>query len=343
MEGDVMETNTIRFHFLVRLIGSLSIFVLICFSDYNDNLTLLHYVVGLYILIAFIVYKQWFFFKYSRPHIYIMFFDVMMITVAIALRGGIRSDFYLGYFLILAYATYVMSKRLLPVLSGWVVFIYVITCYIYSDPRVFSVGRLAIRISVLLATMLLLHYYNKLMSKSNSLLREATQVAMHDPLTGAYNRRVLENIDKILKRDNQKLYLALMDIDDFKEVNDVYGHPKGDEVLKTLSEIIKNQLNDQHIFIRYGGEEFLILYQTKEIFIVKQSLKQISQQLYNSHFSWLDKSKKITITVGVSSKESNEEIADAIEKADKCLYKGKNSGKNCIIMHDETLAKSSVY
>ncbi|NPA88547.1 MAG: diguanylate cyclase [Epsilonproteobacteria bacterium] len=146
-----------------------------------------------------------------------------------------------------------------------------------------------------------------------------------DPLTGVYNRNILE---KILKENiNKNICVIFADIDHFKKINDTYGHQFGDTVLQTFAQILKNSLRKNDIIVRYGGEEFLIYIQNVESIKYAQKIaEQLRKVVENFDFN----GKKITASFGVcckyiSSKESFEEL---IKNADKALYKAKNNGRN---------------
>ncbi|SHE28429.1 diguanylate cyclase (GGDEF) domain-containing protein [Marinitoga hydrogenitolerans DSM 16785] len=154
-----------------------------------------------------------------------------------------------------------------------------------------------------------------------------------DPLTNAYTRRYMENklkeLHGLYERYKFDFSIMLIDLDDFKKVNDKYGHQKGDEVLVELVKSLKKHLRDFDMVCRYGGEEFLLILPNTSLEdaekIAKRLLKDINKDL-------LEKTKlNITCSIGVSSiseiiKEPRLKLL--IENADKALYRAKNNGKN---------------
>lgn len=172
---------------------------------------------------------------------------------------------------------------------------------------------------------------------------EALQVqlreqSIRDPLTGAYNRRFLaEILDKELVRAERSQYpvsLLMIDIDHFKDVNDTYGHPVGDEALKTLVEVVENKVRHSDIICRYGGEEFVvILPQTTSADALRRAeyIRRILQDTFN-HLT--DHGRPVTVSIGVASAGSGEASDNLISRADRALYQAKDAGRNCVILED---------
>ncbi len=179
---------------------------------------------------------------------------------------------------------------------------------------------------------LILNMSKTLWKLSEKLKKEAVE----DPLTGLFNRNYLKKFAKkiiyLAKRENMYISVAMLDIDDFKSINDTFGHQKGDEVLKTLGEIIKNRIRSSDIPIRYGGEEFLILFinsKKKESAIV---LEDIKNKLSLVDFGI---GKSVTFSAGVASFPEDvknfSSLNELIELADERLYVAKKTGKNRIV------------
>lgn len=161
--------------------------------------------------------------------------------------------------------------------------------------------------------------------------------ATKDGLTGAYNKRFfLERLrDEVSwhQRHKQPLTLIMLDIDLFKTVNDTYGHPVGDFILKNLSLFCMRHCRTEDIFARYGGEEFaLILRQTSSASAVVMA-ERIRETVQSLAFEYPGQSGvqkiKVTISGGVAElDESMKEPAALVEKADAYLYEAKRTGRN---------------
>jgi diguanylate cyclase (GGDEF)-like protein len=180
---------------------------------------------------------------------------------------------------------------------------------------------------------------NELDYRTNKLIEEETKrvyqekLANTDPLTGSFNRRYLNEFSieylRIIKRENKNLSLLMVDIDDFKNINDTFGHETGDKVIKQLVSIIKDVVRENDLIVRFGGDEFLILLPNTNLINARLVGQKIADHIdkYNK-----DKEFNFTISMGVSmfNKQDNS-IEDMISRADNALYEAKKIGKNCIV------------
>lgn len=173
-----------------------------------------------------------------------------------------------------------------------------------------------------------------------------------DPLTGLMNRRYLEDqmvreIFKVYRYGTDPcccISLMMIDIDDFKHINDHFGHPEGDRVITEISSIILETVRNVDIAARFGGEEFMIILPCTSMEQAFQAAGRILVRVNNHKFS---ESYRVTISAGVSSKENimqslsttsvgdfrllvNNLIQDLIHEADHALYDAKSKGKNCV-------------
>ncbi len=163
-------------------------------------------------------------------------------------------------------------------------------------------------------------------------------MALRDFLTGAPNRRAILDYANLryeeAKQTDMPLAFVLIDIDEFKIVNDRFGHNIGDEVLKTFANALKSVIRQQDRFGRYGGEEWLlILTDTKEPYI-EVIFERLKTKVTESDIVGVPKNCVITFSMGVSFYDNHldNSIEDSICRADKNLYKAKASGRNCFIV-----------
>ena len=161
------------------------------------------------------------------------------------------------------------------------------------------------------------------------------RVAYRDELTGLYNRRfVVEKLAQDLMEPNRQDALVMIDVDDFKHVNDCYGHDAGDMVLVCISNIMESVCR-RHKVVRWGGEEFLIILfdvTEEEAFQISEKIRTEVEMFpifhENVEFS-------CTLTLGMHIYQESEGIEESINCADKALYRGKRSGKNCSIWYEK--------
>jgi diguanylate cyclase (GGDEF)-like protein len=169
----------------------------------------------------------------------------------------------------------------------------------------------------------------KLKEKSNLLEYQAS----HDKLTGLFNRNRFDDIYpkeiKRSKRYNNELSIILFDIDNFKQINDNYGHPVGDEVLKEIANITLNSVREQDITVRWGGEEFLVLLPQTDlagaIIAANKIRNSIESEGITAH------SLMVTASFGVTQLLEDDNEASFISRSDKFLYEAKKTGKNKVV------------
>ncbi len=169
----------------------------------------------------------------------------------------------------------------------------------------------------------------KLKEKSNLLEYQAS----HDKLTGLFNRNRFDELYskeiKRAKRYNNDLSLIIFDIDNFKMINDNYGHQIGDEVLKEMAKIILNNVREQDINVRWGGEEFLILLPQTNLLGASTVANKIRSSVETNVFT--SNSLCITASFGVTQLLENDDESSLIARSDKFLYEAKKSGKNKVV------------
>jgi diguanylate cyclase (GGDEF)-like protein len=181
-----------------------------------------------------------------------------------------------------------------------------------------------------------LYEYSRELSYNRTLelSKKYQQLAHFDPLTNLSNRRdamaILKREKIRMKRTKEPLSVILCDVDHFKKINDNYGHNIGDKVLIKLANLFSKQIREQDGISRWGGEEFLfILPQTsaENAYIIAEKI-QLSLQ---DHLIEHEEQKiKVTISMGIEQLNNNQSIDEAINNADKYLYKAKNAGRNQI-------------
>lgn len=169
----------------------------------------------------------------------------------------------------------------------------------------------------------------KKLQSSLSVIRE---MAIHDDLTGFYNRtHLMDLIDTESNRSirNGTVFsLAMIDIDKFKSINDTYGHQTGDYVLKTFAAVLRSVLRKTDFCGRYGGEEFLVVLTQTDLQAAKIFAERIRDCVEKSLFPSLGPDSKVTVSIGLTAYKMQENIERTISRADEALYRAKNGGRN---------------
>jgi diguanylate cyclase (GGDEF)-like protein len=160
---------------------------------------------------------------------------------------------------------------------------------------------------------------------------ELVRLSITDSLTGIYNRTKFDQelnlwIDNC-NRNGNSLSLIMLDIDDFKKVNDNYGHLIGDKVLQNITSMIKNAIRATDIFARWGGEEFVVLLPNTGI---RQALEITERVRICIRENKAEGVENVTCSFGLVSLEKNENAESLLKRADKFLYKAKEQGKNTV-------------
>jgi diguanylate cyclase (GGDEF)-like protein len=160
------------------------------------------------------------------------------------------------------------------------------------------------------------------------------EVSLTDELTGLRNRRYLMNLD-LSAWGGRKFALAILDLDYFKSINDQFGHDGGDVVLREFARLLQAQIRNQDIVVRFGGEEFVILFRDARLETARLVLERLLAKLKEHVFTSLTMTSPLTFTAGiVTCTDGN--ILDALKRADDLLYQGKNAGRNSLWLEAET-------
>ena len=183
---------------------------------------------------------------------------------------------------------------------------------------------------------------NALAKQISSLTVELKKVktkAMTDGLTKAYNREAFDRyIHKIVDQNTIKrspFSLLMIDIDDFKKINDEYGHQIGDRVLMALVKKCTQFIRDEDFLARYGGEEFVIVLPGASLKNALKKAERLRKAIEGTHYT-TDKKKggnglSITASIGLSSFRKNDSVSTVIARSDQALYQAKRTGKNRVV------------
>jgi two-component system cell cycle response regulator len=164
--------------------------------------------------------------------------------------------------------------------------------------------------------------------------------SMRDSLTGLYNRRVLE---EMLDREDRKrginpLSVLIIDLDDFKSINDTYGHPCGDLALKTIAAVLRDNTRGTDVVARNGGEEFAVMLPATSVSIGFEVGERLRKSIEKTTIMCNGTNIPLTASIGISHRPSREYFParEMISQADKALYQAKYSGKNRVCFFDSS-------
>ena len=204
-------------------------------------------------------------------------------------------------------------------------------------------------VMVMFTTAMLGGFISSLRSKlrkRNTELREAVErieeLLNIDSLTGVNNRRHLfdtltEEINRC-SRGNMTFSLLLLDIDNFKKINDTYGHLAGDEILCRIAGDLSEDTRIIDTFGRYGGEEFLMVLPQTPLKGATTKAEKVRRQVESLTFPDIAKDVRITVSIGVAEYRQNEHIDNTLLRADQALYAAKDKGRNRVATEDEAPA-----
>ena len=227
-----------------------------------------------------------------------------------------------------------------------VIFLILLFFHSVETPAMYQLDNLVVHflhISNLIATVMvvayLAHYYSKGVLDSERRLQKLTrdyeQLATYDSLTHLLNRHAMNQAieDEVsrFRRDGKPFVLALGDIDDFKLINDRYGHHAGDVLLKELASRMLQRLRRHDVISRWGGEEFLLLLADIDLDEAEAVLNELRNALAEP-IRIKNLKHSVTITFGAAQYSDEQGIEQTIQAADRAMYRGKRAGKDRVVL-----------
>ena len=285
--------------------------------------------IALYLLFFLIIFKKKYY-LYALCCGNVFFAFIIVCTIMMGFGSGF--GFYLiGLCVVSFFTTYFSKNRNIKGSIVWVglsIAIYLTIYFVtqFNTPRYLTPRWLEMTLFTIhsvLAFVFVASYLVVFLKYAFSLEKKIMNESRTDELTQINNRYSLyDYFDQ--EKDKSNLSLAIFDIDDFKNINDGYGHVTGDYVLKTVAEIINNQLSDSFV-CRYGGEEFIVVLNKN---VAYKKLEEIRKTIEKTTFEFNNNKINITTTIGIAEYINGISLEKWIENADKKMYSGKNSGKN---------------
>jgi diguanylate cyclase (GGDEF)-like protein len=308
---DLDNPNTILIILMIRLLfllSSIILYIAVKKVQIYSHMTYLITAYEVFAIVCFLVILNQY-----ETHTFFLFFSIMALTLAIYIVPNRISNsriisVFLGLSFFIFYARTIDGMDIslfLKILSYYLIII------IYCNIGTY-----------------LTNYYKRKQYLDGKELR---RVSVTDTMTGIYNRaKFNEELYQWIDQCNNKeknLSLAIFDIDNFKRINDDYGHLIGDGVIQNIVTVINRTLENTDIFARWGGDEFALLYTNKDIHQAKELTKQMQECIQKIKY---EKVENITCSFGLVQLSKNETAESLLQRADTLLYKAKNSGKNAI-------------
>ncbi|TCT17038.1 diguanylate cyclase (GGDEF)-like protein [Natranaerovirga pectinivora] len=309
---DIQKHNAFLEIFIIRLIFLIVSFIF-CFSikKAKNQIHIVYWITGyeMFAIMGFLLILLFY-----ETLTYLVFFSVMSMILAI----------------------YIIPNKLF---YSQILSICLSLCFFVFIIRNIEGMEISIGLNMVAYTCIVLIYCNIGAYLTNSYKRkqyvdskELFRISITDPLTGIYNRgkfnKELYELINNCKRSGTPLSLAMFDIDNFKRVNDTYGHLMGDCILKGITSTVQKGIREIDIFARWGGEEFVILLPNTNIEqayeIVEKTRVCIQQNVYSNI-------ENITCSFGVVELRDDDDEDSLIKRVDKLLYDAKASGKNIVV------------
>jgi len=172
---------------------------------------------------------------------------------------------------------------------------------------------------------------NEVIMQLTQQVKELEESSKLDALTKVFNRKALDSyLEEVTSKGKlqHELHLLILDIDDFKQINDEYGHVVGDKVLIFLANILRKTLRDGDKIFRYGGEEFIIILNRIDADTCQEIAKRIVKIIGANKLLYKGQTINITVSIGATTYHEGDTPNALISRADKALYKSKHNGKN---------------
>lgn len=164
--------------------------------------------------------------------------------------------------------------------------------------------------------------------------------SMRDSLTGLFNRRVLEQMLDLeqRKREAVPLSLLLIDLDNFKAINDTYGHPAGDAILQSAARTLRDSARDADLVVRYGGEEFAVMLPSASASVALEVGERLRKCIENKTVEYNGNLVRVTASLGIAHRSGKDSfpVKEIMSLADQALYQAKKSGKNRVCFYSSS-------
>ena len=257
----------------------------------------------------------------------LVIFDTLALTFSLVVTGQLGSDFYLTYFLLIIIAGFWKDFRWSLAFASLIAVLYSYLLFIAEDPSTY----MFLRIPFLFIASVFYGYFAQTVSAERTRREKAEEEARKDFLTGlpnrqAFDEKMREEIERAARYD-RPLSLLIIDIDNFKTVNDSLGHHWGDVVLQGVAEIMKRNVRRPDFVARVGGEEFVVVLPETELLDAAEVGNRLRRQIKECPFETPKGLLSVTVSVGVSVNRCGDQ-KQLFCDADQALYIAKHGGKD---------------
>lgn len=208
-----------------------------------------------------------------------------------------------------------------------------------TDKQRFALQALANQVMAHMELMLSYRYQKQLILELEATREEMVQLAATDMLTGLLNRRAfeqrLQETLALIKRGAPSAALVMVDLDHFKRINDVFGHPAGDDVLKCFADLCVSIFREADVMARWGGEEFMLLMPNTSVKEAQQAAERLLDSLTSTSMAAeADTPIYVTASIGICPLNANSQLEERLHTVDGLLYQAKRQGRNGIVIED---------
>ncbi|HAL74072.1 MAG TPA: hypothetical protein DCM45_03135 [Clostridiales bacterium] len=289
-------------------------------------------------------------FRKDRRNLSISIVIVTLLTCCLLVDGVLGWDFNAHYYILCTFPL-LATKGMLSPHNRVFLYLSAAAAYIFGKklmPEDVGLQNLApwigdilptvnLVVAILIIGLSMLKFSEIMADHQRQLIRaneQMTRLANTDQLTGTYNRRFMYSIlesEKCRSGDRRPYVIAIIDIDNFKQINDRFGHLAGDKVLQDIVQIILGLIRTGDVVARWGGEEFLVLLPNTDlvngISVMERVRKTLADKVYESDGITF----QTTLTIGLADSTGKQPIDEIISLADERLYRGKREGKNKVV------------
>jgi diguanylate cyclase (GGDEF)-like protein len=282
-----------------------------------------------------------------------MVFAIASCAVAYAMAGPLRGASFSALVVILMFGMFQLRPRVVAQVGLYAVVLFgaVMALMAWRRPQVFAPAvelghflMLCVLLPVVSALAARLTQMRERSRRQRRELGEAVariqELATRDELTGLINRRhmleLLEQERQRCVRSGRSFCLALIDVDDFKQVNDRWGHATGDEVLRNLAREALAVVRTSDVLARWGGEEFVLLLSDARLPLASGGVERLRLRIEAASLLETDPTLRITVSAGLTEHIAGEAVSDVLARADRALYQAKAEGRNRIVVAGST-------